>query len=97
MKLVGLTARIVCLPLIAVLSLLILLMDLGMKLYCVAVSVFYTITGICFIIAVCTAQWNMVGIMTIFIGLQLIFAYGVAFMTAQVEVLRDRLKRFVFA
>ena len=89
--------KLISFPIIIILSFLIILMDLGMKLYCVAVSVFYTITGICFIIAVCTAQWNMVWIMTIFIGLSLIFAYGVAFMTAQVEVLRDRLKRFVFA
>ena len=97
MKLLRFIGKIICLPLIVLLSLLILLMNLGIKVYGIALSLFYLVLGICFIIAVCTAQWNTIGVMAIMLAVIFIISFMVALMIFGVEVLRDKLKGFVFA
>lgn len=97
MKLLRFIGKIICLPLILLLSLLIHLMNLGMKAYGIALSLFYLVLGICFVIAVCTAQWNKIGVMAIILAVTFIISFVVALITFVVEALRDKLKGFVFA
>lgn len=97
MKLLRFIGKIICLPLIVLLSLLILFMNLGIKVYGIALSIFYLVLGICFIIAVCTAQWNTIGAMVIMLAVTFIISFTVASIIFGVEVLRDKLKGFVFA
>ena len=97
MKLLRFIGKIICLPLIVLLSLLILLMNLGIKAYGIALSIFYLVLGICFIIAVCTAQWNTIGTMGIMLAVTFIISFFVALIVFGAEVLRDKLKGFVFA
>ena len=50
--------KIIALPLILILAVAGLLLNTGIKAYCLASAIVFKVLGLCALIAVCTSQWS---------------------------------------
>lgn len=67
---------IVTLPLMIVFVMVEWLLKLSVKISTVVVGLFFNILLICMVIAICTSQWNSLGILVIVAVVGLILVYG---------------------
>ena len=62
--------RVFCLPMLVVLSVLCVMFDMALRLFCWAASLLYWFLFICMLIAVCNNLWINIGILSaMFVGL----------------------------
>lgn len=83
--------KIIALPLILILSVAGLLLNAGIKAYCLAAAIVFKVLGLCALIAVCTSQWQALITIGIMVAIVLLIAYGESFIMAQIEICRDGL------
>ena len=67
---------LITLPIMIVISIMECILKLSVKLSTVVVGLFYNILLICTVIAVCTKQWESVGILVLVAVIGLILVYG---------------------
>lgn len=89
--------KIVVLPAILVLALVGVMLNAGIKLYCLISAFVFKVLGLCALIAACTSQWQSLLIIGIIIAVVLFIAFGASFIMAQIEICRDSLRGYLRA
>ena len=67
---------VIMLPVMIVISIIECILKLSVKLSTVVVGLFYNILLICMVIAVCTKQWESLGVLVLVAVIGLILVYG---------------------
>lgn len=67
---------LITLPIMIVISIMECILKLSVKLSTVVVGLFYNILLICMVIAVCTRQWESLGVLVLVAVIGLILVYG---------------------
>ena len=89
--------KVIALPLILILAIVGVILNAGIKLYCLASAFAFKLLGLCALIAVCTSQWKSLLMIGIMVACTLFIAFGASFVMAQIEICRDRLCSYMKA